>query len=217
MARMTRLGLAVVLAGCAAVSPKPASVPATANESAGMQESTEAAVEPAGQEPSEPVAGPAKLIVATEIGHTMVAAHITVRGEDGRVLAEGNSGEVLAVQSGELEVEATVTDAQAFIDLPTMRQRVIVEPGTETKERLEFARCLVRVTVNIRGKLDPKAIVTLSRDGTPVAKLTSGAEEFVAISPGRYGASVKSDRALITVSEIALNEGATQSIPISMN
>ncbi len=75
----------------------------------------------------------------------------------------------------------------------------------------------MRVTVNVRGKLDAKAIVTLSRNGATVAKLTSGAEAYVAISPGSYDASVKSDRALITVSGIALNEGATQSIPISAN
>jgi hypothetical protein len=216
MARMIRLAFLVVLTGCATASsksPKPV-VPSTERSVAGA--SAEESAEPASELPAAPVAGPGKLTVTTEIGHKPVAAHIKIHGEDGSVLVEGNSAEMLTVPSGEVEIEATVTDAQALIDLPTMRQRVTVAPNGEAKERIEFARCLVRVTVNIRGKLDPTAIVTLNRKGTDVAKLTSGAEEYVAISPGKYAASVKSNRAVITVSEIALNEGATQTIPINI-
>jgi hypothetical protein len=214
MARIFRLGLIVLLASCATTSSQPPEpVTASANETAvagaSGDESNHAVPEPA-------TPGPAKLTVVTEIEHKPVAAHIKVHGKDGAVLAEGNANEVLTVPAGEHEIEATVTDAQALVDLPSMRQRVTVEAGAEIKERLEFARCQVRVTVNIRGKLDPTAVVALSRNGTEVAKLTSGAEEYVTISPGKYAASVKSNRAAITVSEIALNEGATQSIPINI-
>lgn len=214
---MIRLGLVVAFAGCATASPKPPeAVTDTSNERAVAGASSAESDEPAPEEPAA-ATGPGRLTVATEIGRKPVAAHIKIHGEDGSVLVEGSSNEVLTVPAGAVEIEATVTDAQALIDLPTMRQRVTVEPGAEAKERLEFVRCLVRVTVNIRGKLDPSAVVTLSRKGTEVAKLTSGAEEFVPITPGKYNASVKSSRAAITVSEIALNEGATQTIPININ
>jgi hypothetical protein len=217
MARIFRLGLIALLASCATAPSKPPEpVAASANERAVAGATGEETYQPVPEPLPAPATGPAKLTVVTEIGRKPVAAHIKIHGEDGAVLAEGKANDVLTVPPGEHEIEATVTDAQALVDLPTMRQRVTVEAGAEVKERLEFARCQVRVTVNIRGKLDKTAVVTLSRNGTEVAKLTSGAEEYVTISPGKYAASVKSARAVITVSEIALNEGATQSIPINI-
>jgi len=49
-----------------------------------------------------------------------------------------------------------------------------------------------------------------------VAKLISGASDYVSVSPGRYEAVVKSQRAEITVSDLTLNEGATHYIPLNV-
>lgn len=166
----------------------------------------------------EPRAAPGKLTVVAKVGNQEVPVSVRVLTEDGStLLAEGSSGEPLSVMSGELLVEASILDAEAIIDRPTMRQYVTLAAGQTLTEKLSFPRARVRVSVLLQGKLDSTAVVTLSKKGTPVAKLTSGNEEYVSISPGRYEASVKSQRAEVVVSEIVINEGATQSIPINVN
>jgi len=201
---------------------KPAEEPSAPEPStaAGGETVSETAEEPLAEAQavaSEPEAGPAKLTVITKVGRDAAAAKVRVLGADGSVLAEGKSGEPLEVPSGELTIEATITDPKAIIDLPTQTSSVTVTAGDEAKETLSFARSLVRVTVNIKGKMDPTAVVILSKNGTTVAKLTSGASDYVSISPGRYTASVKSQRAEITVNELILNEGATHNIPLNVN
>jgi hypothetical protein len=50
-----------------------------------------------------------------------------------------------------------------------------------------------------------------------VAKRTSGDKDYEAVAPGRYNAKVRSNRAEINSSDITLNEGATQTVPIDVN
>ncbi len=214
------IGMGLLLLACGG---KPAAAPVTEPEpvaAAGDEAVSEVAEEPEAEAeaaPSEPATGPAKLTVVAKVGRELAPAKIKVLAEDGSVLAEGDAGETLDVQSGELLVEATITDPKAIIDLPTQSQSVTLEAGEEKTENISFARSLVRVTVNIRGKVDPTAVVSLKRDGAVVAKLTSGAPDYVSISPGRYEASVKSQRAEITVSDFMLNEGGTHNIPLNVN
>lgn len=210
----------LVLTACGGSSPAPAApVESTAQgDEQPVLAEEESAPEPAEEEVSrEPAAGPAKLTVIAKVAGQEAPAKITVRDEQGNVLAEGKTGEVLDVQSGVLSVEATITDASALVDKPTMVQEVSVEPGSEAKEVLNFAYAKVRVSVNIKGKVDKTATVTLSKDGATVVKLVSGASEYVTISPGRYEASVKSQRADISVPPLVIMEGATMDIPLNVN
>lgn len=167
--------------------------------------------------PAAPASGPATLKVVTKVGHDAVAAKIKVYASEGGVLAEGKSGEPLSVRSGDLEIEATLSDSKALLGHETIRRSVSVEAGADKTETVIFERSLVRVEVRIKGKLDTTAVVTLSKDGATVAKLKSGDKDHVAIAPGRYNANVKSNRAEITASDVTLNEGATQTVPIDVN
>jgi hypothetical protein len=153
----------------------------------------------------------------TKVAQQAVPAHVKVLGADGSLIAEGKSGEPLAVRSGDLEIEATLSDSKVLLGHETVHRSVTVAPGADATETVIFERCLVRVAVHIRGKLDAGAMVTLSKDGATVAKLKSGDKDYVAVAPGRYNASVKSQRAEITSSDITLNEGATQTVPIDVN
>jgi hypothetical protein len=167
--------------------------------------------------PAAPASGPATLKVVTKVGHDAVAAHVKVFDASGALLAEGPSGQALSVRSGDLEIEAALSDSKALRGTETVHKSISLVAGADATESVTFERCMVRVAVRIRGKLDPTAVVTLSKDGVTVAKLTSGDQAYVAITPGRYNASVKSKRAEIVSSDITLNEGATQTVPIDVN
>ncbi|MFT3928434.1 MAG: hypothetical protein QM778_38250 [Myxococcales bacterium] len=219
MKRITlNVGLGLLLLACGGKAA-PESTPAPEAAATGGEAVSEPAEEAAAEEqaaPSEPASGPAKLTVVAKVGRDTASANVKVMSEDGNVLAEGKAGQPLDVQSGDLLIEATITDPKAIIDLPTMTQSVTLEPGQEATENLSFARSLVRVTVTIKGKVNPTAVVSLTKDGKVVAKLVSGAPDYVSVSPGRYEAKVKSQRAEITVSDLTLNEGATHNIPLNV-
>jgi len=223
MQRITlQLGLGLLLLACGgkAAPAETPTTPAPEPSATGGEAVTEAAEDSTAEEeaePSAPAAGPAKLTVMAKVGRDTTSADVKVYDADGSVLAEGKAGQQLEVRSGDLTVEATVTDPKAIIDLPTQSQGVTLEPGQEATETVSFARSLVRVSVNIKGKLDPTAVVWLSKNGKVVAKLVSGAPDYVSISPGRYEAKVKSQRAEITVSDLTLNEGATHNIPLNVS
>jgi hypothetical protein len=213
-------GACLVLTACGGSNPAPAApVESTAQgDEQPLLAEEESAPEPEEEEVSqEPAVGPAKLTVIAKVAGQEAPAQVTVRDEQGNVLAQGKAGQVLDVQSGLLSIEASITDAAALVDKPTMLQEVSVEPGGDAKEVLNFAYAKVRVSVNIKGKLDKTATVTLSKDGSPVVKLASGASEYVTISPGRYEASVKSQRADVSVPPLVIMEGATMDIPLNVN
>lgn len=212
-------GACLVLTACGGSSPAPAAPVESATEGSEQPvlPEEESAPEPEEEVSQEPAVGPAKLTVIAKVAGNEAPAKITVRDQRGNVLAEGKTGEVLDVHSGVLSIEATITDGSALVDKPTMVQEVSVEPGSEAKEVLAFAYAKVRVSVNIKGKVDKTATVTLSKDGNPVVKLESGASEYVPISPGRYEASVKSQRADVSVPALVIMEGATMDIPLNVN
>jgi hypothetical protein len=223
MKRTLGIGFGLALWACGGGAPKEPATPPPASESAGseaLSEPAEDAVEEQAAAPEEapaPASGPAKLTVVAKVERDVAPAHVKVLAEDGSVLAEGEAGKLLNVQSGELTIEATITDPKALIDRPTRQESVSVKAGDELSQPVVFARSLVKVSVNIKGKLDPKAVVILSKDGREVAKLVSGAPDYVAISPGRYQAKVRSPRAEVSVNDLTLNEGASSNIPLNVN
>jgi hypothetical protein len=211
--QILRAALAAVLCGCGGASP-PAQEPVQPAASAGSE--VVLPDEPPPEAPAAPASGPATLKVVTKVGHDAVAAHVKVFA-DGNMIVEGKSGEPLSVRSGDLEIEASLSDSKALLGHETVHRSVTLAAGADATETVIFERSLVRVVVQIRGKVDPSAVVTLSKDGATVAKLKSGDKDYVAIAPGRYNASVKSQRAEINSSDITLNEGATQTVPIDVN
>ncbi len=208
--RILRTACGVLLCACASSTPPPtqkAELYLPPEETAGAEAEDAAKAAPA--------SGPATLKVITKVGHDAVTARVKVSGDG--VAVEGKSGEPLAVRAGELEIEATIADSKALHGGATAHRSVTVEPGAEKTETVVFERSLARVEVRIHGKLDTSAVVTLSKDGETVVKLKSGDKDHVAIAPGRYSVSVKSQRAEITSSDIILSEGATQTVPINVN
>jgi hypothetical protein len=211
--QILQAALGALLCACGGSTPPPASRPSELilpEESAGAEADSPAQ----GAAAATPVGGPATLKVVTKLGSTPVAARVKVFGDG--VSVEGKSGEPLAVRAGDLEIEATLSDSKVLHGSETVHRSVTLEPGVEKTETVIFERSLARVEVRIHGKLDSSAVVTLSKDGATVAKLKSGDKDYVSIAPGRYNASVKSQRAEITSSDITLNEGATQTIPLDV-
>jgi hypothetical protein len=214
--RFLLMSVWVVLVACGgSSSPPPASEPTQPAASAGA----EAPVEEASSEPEQPVAAasPATLKVVTKVGGKALPARIKVFDESGALLAEGASDKPLAVRSGELSIEVALPDSKELRGGETVQRSVSVAPGADVTETVIIERCMVRVNVRIRGKLDPTSVVTLLRDGATIAKLTSGDQDYVAVAPGRYNVKVRSKRAEIVSSDITLNEGATQTIPIDVD
>jgi hypothetical protein len=211
--QILRAALGALLCACGGSTPPPApqpSEPILPEESAGDEADSPAQ----GAAAAAPASGPATLKVVTKVGNAPVAAHVKVFGDG--VSVEGKSGEPLAVRAGDLEIEATLSDSKALHGSETVHRSVTVEAGADKTETVIFERSLARVEVRIHGKVDTTAVVTLSKDGATVAKLKSGDKDYVAMAPGRYSASVKSQRAEIHSSDITLNEGATQTIPIDV-
>lgn len=171
------------------------------------------------EEPAEeaPAAqGPAQLTVVAKIGTAVGSAHVKVLGEDGAVIAEGESGTALTVQSGSVTIEAKVTDAAVMIDTPTVREEVEIAAGDSRTVEVHIPRAQVKVTVSVNGKPDNKATVTLMRHGAVVTTLTSGAPDFVSITPGRYSAKVKAKNAEIEVPDVVIPEDSARNVPLNV-
>jgi hypothetical protein len=213
--RTVGLALWAVCCACGGASSPSAQQPPRAAASAGAEAAPEE--EPTQDARAAPVGGPATLHVVTKIAGKPVAAHVKVFDESGGQLAEGTSGQALAVRAGDLQIEAELADAKALRGHETVHRSVSVSAGADVTETVTFERCLVRVEVRIRGKLDTTAVVTLLKDGVEIVKLASGDRDYVAVAPGRYNAKVHSKRAEITSSDITLNEGATQTVPLNVN
>jgi hypothetical protein len=216
--KMLRAALWAVLCGCGGASTPATQEPAQPAESAGADAILPEEESTAEAAPSEaaPVARPATLTVMTKVGSDPAKAQVRVTGEN-MAPVEGTSGAPLAVLSGDLEIEATLSDSKLLHGHETVHRSVTVAPGENATTTVMFERCLARVEVRVRGKLDTSAVVTLTKDGETLAKLQSGDKDYVPIAPGRYGASVKSQRAEITSSDVTLNEGAKQTVPINVN
>ncbi len=172
--------------------------------------------EPADEAPAPAAQGPAQLTVVAKIGTAAGSAHVKVLGEDGAVIAEGETGSAMTVQSGSLTVEASITDAAVMIDLPTVREEIDLAGGDSRTLEVHFPRAQVKVTVNVNGKLDNKATVTLLRHGAIVTTLTSGAPDFVSITPGRYSAKVKAKNAEIDVPDVVIPEDSARNVPLNV-
>lgn len=212
------VGATLIGCGGAEPAPEPTQVeeqPTTGGESMPAEEP-----EPIEEEAAAPVApasGPAQLTIVTKVGSTVVAAHVKVLAADGSVVVEGESGTAFNVQSGSYKIEASITDAAIMVDTPTTRTDVEVAPGAELSETVAFPYARVKFTVNVNGKPDSKATVTLLRNGAVVATIPAAAPDFVAITPARYSGKVKSRNAEIEVSEIVISEDATRNIPLNVN
>jgi hypothetical protein len=213
--RMLGMTIGVVLFACGGESRPPATEPVQPAASAGAEAALDE--EPEQAEPAAAASGPATLKVVTKVAGKEVAARVKVFDAGGALVVEGASGQPLAVRSGELSIEAELADHKVLRGQETLHRSISVAAGADASETLIFERCMVRVAVRIRGKLDTTAVVTLLKDGVEIAKLTSGDQEYVAMAPGRYNAKVRSKRAEITSSDITLNEGATQTVPIDVN
>jgi hypothetical protein len=172
---------------------------------------------PETEAPPDPVpeSGPASVNVVASVNRQPVPAHVRLIGADGETAAEGDVGAKLTVPSGTYTLEVTVTDAKALADKPTEKREVTLQAGGDTTEVVDFAWSKIKLNVRVNGNLDPKAIVVLLRKGAIVAEIQS-ASEHVMISPGRYGAQVKTRGAEIEVEEMMFPQGATRETPVNV-
>jgi hypothetical protein len=212
--------LGAALIGCGGAEPVAEPTEPTAAESTtGSEEEpiAEAPIEEeAAAEPAPPASGPAQLTVITKVGNDVVAAHVKVLAADHSVVAEGEAGTALTVQSGSLTIEASITDAAIMIDTPTTRHEVEVAPGATLSETVQFPRARVKFAVSLNGKADARATVSLLRNGAVVATIPASTPDFITVTPGRYTALVKSRNAEITVPEMVISEDSTRTVPLNV-
>jgi hypothetical protein len=193
-------------------------------ESSAGDEVAEAA-EPAAEagdteaEPSEDIpmrtSGPAKLTLDAQVRGKSVPAKVRLLAADGSEAAKGETGQTIALQSGEYTLDVAITDDEAMLDTPTQKRTLTVNPCDELNEKAEFPWSMVALNVRVNGKLDRNAKVILMRDGEEVATVRSGAPP-AAISPGRYEAVVETRGARIDVKGMLFPEGGTESKPIDV-
>lgn len=163
----------------------------------------------------EPASGPSSLTVSATVNHAPVAAHVKLAGEDGATTAEGETGQKVTVPSGTYTLEVSVTDEKVLIDKPTHEQEVTLLPGGDTTQAIDFPWAKIKLNVRVNGNLDPKAVVRVLRKGAVVAEIKSAAD-YVTISPGRYGATVKARGAEIDIDELMFPQGATREMPVGV-
>lgn len=210
------------LIGCGGSAPAPetpAAEPVPGGESTpAAPGGSEAEAEATSSEPEvtpEPQAGPASVTVTATVNRQPIPAHVRLIGADGSTAAEGDVGAKLTAPSGAYTLEVAVTDPKALIDKPTEKREVTLLPGGDTTEVVDFAYAKIKLNVRVNGTLDPKAVVRLLRKGAVVAEIQSAAD-YVMISPGRYGAQVKTRGAEIAIDELMFPQGATREMPVGV-
>jgi hypothetical protein len=149
--------------------------------------------------------------VTARVDGQPVPAHVEVP-DAGRKL-EGNSGEPIALPSGDQRIIVTISDPSALLDKPTQRLSVFVEPGKPTAVDVTFRWAKVRLDVQVGGHSQRGVPVKLMRAGEVVAELKSG-EPLQAISPGKYEADVLLHGRTIHVTGLQFLEGAEQTVPV---
>lgn len=213
--------LLLCMLGCGGASQE-ARPPQSA--SPGLEDETVTAAEPAPaaekQEPApkltERASGPGSLSLDAKVKGQSVPASVRLLADDGHEVASGKTGQAIEAPSGTYTLEVQIDDAAAMLDRPMQRRQLTINAGDELHETAEFPWTMIQLNVRVNGKLDRGAEVILLRDGNEVATVKSGASH-VAISPGRYGAVVKTRGTKIEVKEMLLPEGATESKPIDVH
>lgn len=181
---------------------------------------TEPVAEEAPAEADEPPpSGPGRLTVHTRVSGENVAGTVQVLGDGDEVVAEGASGETFDLPSGTYRVTGAITDASILLDTPTheLDGEATVSPGQTAEVHVDFPTARVRFDVRRGGRPVAQWRMTLTRQGGDEPVEVQPSADHVAITPGRYDATLRFGAQEIEVSGLILQGGATQTVPVNVN
>ncbi|MFK7990231.1 MAG: hypothetical protein AB8I08_29695 [Sandaracinaceae bacterium] len=223
MRRIHILGLLVSLTACGggeATDEEPTPVATTGDEAPAESPARNApADEPP---PAPPPSGPGQLTVQVEAGGNEVSATVRVVDSGGDTVAEGQAGQTFALEAGQYRVYAAIGDDSVLIDTPTREYdgRAVVSPGDTEEVTVEFGIARVRLDVRRGGRSVARWSARVRRQGgmsgDEEIELTPS-EDHVAISPGRYDATLTLGGEQISVNGLIFQGGATQTVPVNVN
>lgn len=206
-----------LIAGCgqsAAPPPAASAAEASTGQERAQSGAKQSESEQAPAATTEPQ-GPARLTVEAKVHGKPVAATVHLITAAGNDAESGESGQTINTQSGEYELRVEIKDAAAMLDKPTQSSNLTLHAGDDLHQSVEFPWAMIQLNVMVNGNLEHNATVQLSRQGSVVGSIKSGAAP-VAISPGRYEAEVKARGATIAVKGLMFPEGATQTVPVNV-
>ncbi|MDD9932300.1 MAG: hypothetical protein OXT09_01775 [Myxococcales bacterium] len=164
----------------------------------------------------EPVpAGPARITVRARVKGEPVAAQVALLAASGAEVASGGSGEPLSAPAGEYTLVVAIEDPSVLVDRPTQRGPITLVPGASADHPVEFPWASVQLRVRVNGRVDEGAKVDILRNGEVVATMKSDAAH-VLVSPGRYGAKVRTRGAEVEVQQLMFPQGATRAVPVDV-
>ena len=177
----------------------------------------------AGDEPPPIAAGEAPKTARSKkprYGSVMVRAFVRDAPVSGRVRfvdatrpVEGDTGEVIQIESGTQNVEVTLNANAGLLDKPTQGLQVFVAPREQSIANAHFPWSKVAFTVFVQGRRQAGVPIKLLQSSQVVAELRSGAAPQ-ALSPGKYEVEVQLRGRIVHVDRLSLLEGATQNIPL---
>ncbi len=178
---------------------------------------------PIPEEPEEappPVpTGPGRLTVEVRLGSDPLGVEVAVLDGSGAEVARADDGDVLELPAGTYTLSGRITNPEQLVDTPerTSDPVTLEAEGTATA-RLAFARARVRVTVTSRGRPLTSAIVKFHRARSEEVVAEHAADNrFLPISPGRYDLYVTDRGHTVRANDIALQNGASQTIPVTFD
>ncbi len=180
----------------------------------------EAADLPGASEPGAervPRNGPARVTVKVILGEEELPIRLeVVRVPSGERVFEVRSGTMVRLEPGTYALRAHVEDASLLADTPRKQgDPFTVSAGEERTEELTFGRARVQLRVFRGSRRIRKGKIELRRAGSDEVLLTLPiSDRYVAISPGRYDATVHFGREKVDVSGLTFQGGAEQIVPI---
>ena len=167
---------------------------------------------------SEPVAGPATVIITVKVANEPIDATVEVL-DAGQVVAEGESGKPIQVTSGTYEFRSKITDPKAVYGSPKKTSDpMTVEKGATLQATLEIPAAKVRLRVLKRGKPVRGATVKLQRSGSSeVVAEFPVTDDYVRVAAGRFDATIVMKGEQVEVKGLVFPGGSTREMPINID
>jgi hypothetical protein len=155
--------------------------------------------------------GMASVNIGVTVDGQDIEGKVTIKDQNGTVVAEGPAGTDLAVPVGNHKV---IVEATALVDHPTYVHPSFPFSARNYSCKKAFAGATVTLLVSKGGRrINGDIVLQREGGGEPVAKIRSGQQ--VRISAGRYQGVFKQGRNEWEIKGLQFPEGAIQDIPVN--
>jgi len=209
----------IATVGCGGGEAEEIEAPATTTGAETSAES-EAYVEEEEEVEEAPPAptGPGRLRIEVRLGTDPFEGEVELRNADGEVVASVRNGQELELPAGTYYMHGEIRDEDQLIDKPSRDGEAIeLPPEGEATAELIFRRSRVRITVTKGGRNVAQARISLRRQGETEPVIEYPADgRTLALTPGRYDATITHRDQHVEASGLIFQDGATQNIPIQL-